>query len=66
VFNLKTPEDFSGNYQRVEADTSQSGAGTSATMKNQNGVVVNLMSEIAGRKFNLAREGLNIELKKLK
>jgi hypothetical protein len=35
-------------------------------MKNQNGVVVNLMSEIAGRKFNLAREGLNIELKKLK
>jgi hypothetical protein len=32
-------------------------------MKNQNGVVVNLMSTIEGRKFNLAREGMEIELK---
>jgi len=63
VFNLKTPADLSGNYQRVEADSSKGGAGTSATMKNKNGVVVNLVSEVAGRKFNLSREGLNIELK---
>jgi hypothetical protein len=66
VFNLKSPADFSGNYQKVEAGTSDSGAGTRATMKNQNGVVVNLVSTIEGRKFNLSREGLNIELKKQK
>lgn len=66
VFNLHTPADLSGNYQRVETNSSNSGAGTSATMENKNGVVVNLVSEVAGRKFNLSREGLNIELKAAK
>ena len=33
-------------------------------MKNQNGVVVNLMSTIEGRKFNFSRDGMEIELKK--
>ena len=63
VFNLKKPEDFGGNYQKVETQTSESGSESRATMKNQNGVVVNLMSTIEGRKFNLAREGMEIELK---
>jgi hypothetical protein len=64
VFNLKNPEDFSGNYQKVEPEGSASGGGTRATMKNQKGVVVNLVSAVEGRKFTLAREGMNIELKK--
>jgi hypothetical protein len=64
VFNLKSPEDFSGNYQKVETEASVSGGSSRATMKNQKGVVVNLASTIEGRKFNLGREGLNIELKK--
>ena len=64
VFNLKNLEDFSGNYQTVETEGSFSGAGTHATIKNQNGVVVNLVSTIAGRKFNLTREGLDVKLKK--
>lgn len=64
VFNLQNPEDFGGNYQRVESKGSVSGGGIRATMKNQNGVVVNLVSTIEGRKFNLAREGMDIELKK--
>jgi hypothetical protein len=66
VFNLKNPEDFTGNYQKAETDPSGSGGGTRATMKNKNGVVVNLMSTIEGRKFALAREGMDIELKKQK
>jgi hypothetical protein len=66
VFNLKSPEDIGGNYQKVEAKNAESSAGSSATMKNEKGVVVNLVSTIEGRKFNLAREGLNIELKKPK
>lgn len=64
VFELKNLEDFSGNYQKVEGKNTESGSGSSATMKNQNGVVVSLASTIEGRKFNLAREGMDIELKK--
>jgi hypothetical protein len=66
VFNLKSPGDFSGNYQKVEAKTSESGAGARASMRNQKGVVVNLASTVQGRKFNLGPDGLNIELKKPK
>ena len=66
VFNLKNPADFNGSYQKVEGKTSDSGAGSRATMKNQNGVVVNLVSTIEGRKFNLGTEGLSMELKKIK
>ena len=64
VFDLKKPEDFGGNYQKVEAQTSESGSASRATMKNQNGLVVSLMSTVEGRKFTLAREGMDIELKK--
>jgi hypothetical protein len=44
--------------------SSSRGDGTHATIKNQNGVVVNLVSTIEGRKFNLTREGLDVRLKK--
>ena len=64
VFNLQNLEDFSGNYQKVESDESVRGGTGRATMKNQNGVVVSLVSTVEGRKFNLAREGMDIELKK--
>jgi hypothetical protein len=64
VFNLKNPEDFSGTYQKAEAETSAGGGGTRATIKNQKGVVLNLASTVEGRKFNLGREGLTVELKK--
>jgi hypothetical protein len=64
VFNLKNPDDFTGNYQKVETQPPESGAGSRVTMKNQNGVVVNLASTMEGRKFALAREGMDIELKK--
>jgi hypothetical protein len=33
-------------------------------MKNQNGVVVNVVSPIEGRKFDLTSWGLDVELKK--
>src|SRR5258705_7151106 len=66
VFNLKRPGDFGGNYQKVEEKNAGIGAGSRATMKNQKGVVVNLVSAVEGRKFALAREGMDIELKKQK
>jgi hypothetical protein len=36
VFGLKKPEDFGGNYQKIEMQTSVSGSASRATMKNQN------------------------------
>ena len=63
VFELKNLEDFSGNYQKDAMD-SASGASNRATMKNQKGVVVNLVSAVEGRRFTLSREGMDIELKK--
>ncbi|MGH7871943.1 MAG: hypothetical protein ACREQO_06945 [Candidatus Binatia bacterium] len=66
VFELKRLEDFSGNYKEVASQDSASGAGTRATMKSPKGVVVNLVSAVEGRKFKLAREGMDIELKKQK
>ena len=65
VFNLKNVEDFSGNYKSAEGEKSGSG-GTRVTIKNQKGVVVNLVSKVEGRKFSVAREGMDIEFKKPK
>jgi len=64
VFDLKSVDDLNGTYQKVDAQTSQSGGASRATIRNQKGVIVNLMSTVQGRKFDLAREGMEIELKK--
>ena len=66
VFNLKSVAVFNGTYHKVEADTSDVGGGTRATMKNLNGVVVDLVSTVEGRKFILGRGGMSIELKRQK
>jgi hypothetical protein len=64
VSNLKKLEDFNGNYQSVDGQEMVTGGGTRATLKNQNGVVVNLVSTVKGRKFTLGRDGMDIEIKK--
>jgi hypothetical protein len=66
VFNLRRLEIFNGTYHKVEADAADARGTTRATMKNGNGVVVNLVSTIEGRKFILGRDGMSIELKKQK
>ena len=66
VFNLKNLEDFNGNYKSVEGENTASDGGSRATLKNPKGVVVDIMSTVAGRKFTLAREGMDIEMKKQK
>jgi hypothetical protein len=65
VFNLKNLEDFNGNYKAGDNENTPIG-GTRATVKNQKGVVVNLMSNVEGRKFSITREGIDIELKQPK
>jgi hypothetical protein len=66
VFNLKSVTLFNGTYHKVEEKSSEVGAGTRATMKNLNGVIVNLVSTVEARKFNLGRDGITIKLEKQK
>jgi outer membrane immunogenic protein len=66
VFNLKTLDDFAGNYKASEGEKSTTGGGTRVTVQNQKGVVVNLVSSVDGRKFSVARAGIDIELKQAK
>jgi hypothetical protein len=64
VFNLKKLEDFNGNYKIVKAERSVGGGGGLATIRNQNGVVVNVTATTGGHKFTLGADGMTIELKK--
>ncbi len=64
VSELMRLEDFSGNYKKVESKDSTSGADSRATLKNQKGVVLNLVSAVEGRKFNFSRDGMDVEFKK--
>lgn len=66
VFNLNRVAVFNGTYHKVEPETSDLAGGSRATMKNLNGVVVNLASTVEGRKFILGPDGLTIKLKENK
>jgi len=66
VFNLKSLAIFSGTYHKAEADASDLAGGSRVVMKNLNGVVVNLVSTVEGRKFILGRDGMTIKLKEQK
>src|SRR5262245_19451294 len=44
VFNLKKVDDFNGNYLAAGAGLTVGGGGAVATMKNQNGVKINVKS----------------------
>jgi hypothetical protein len=64
VFNLKNLEDFNGNYKTVEPAEPVGNGAAQATIKNQNGVVVNVIATTGGRKFTLGPDGMTIQLKK--
>jgi len=62
VYNLKNLEDFSGNYTAASTGAAVAGGGGVATMKNQNGVKMNLKATTRGLKFNLGAEGMKVKL----
>lgn len=64
VFNLKNLSDFNGNYTSVGAGVTIAGGGSGATMKNQNGVVMNVVAATKGLTFKLGVDGMKVELKK--
>jgi len=63
VYNLKKLSDFAGTYTAAEAGIAVGAGVGAASMRNQNGVDMNLTSTKTGIKFKLAPEGLKIELK---
>jgi esterase/lipase superfamily enzyme len=64
VFNRKTLDDFNGNYVAVGAGLTVAGGGGAATMKNQNGVTIEVKATTRGAKVALGASGVGIELLK--
>jgi len=64
VYNLKKLEDFNGNYTAGSAEGTLAGGAGALTMKNQNGVVIDLVSTTQGVNLKLALEGVKITLEK--
>ena len=63
VYHLAKVEDFSGNYAAAEAGAAVGGGMGVITLKNQNGVVMELHSTQSGVKLTAAGEGLDVKLK---
>jgi len=64
VYNLKKLEDFNGNYTAATAEGTLGGGAGATTMKNQNGVVIDLVTTTQGINLKLAPSGVNLRLKK--
>ncbi len=64
VYNLKKLEDFDGNYAAVGAEATVAGGASVVTMKNANGVRVNLGATTIGVKVTLGAGGVDMKIKK--
>ncbi len=64
VYKLNKLEDFNGNYTAAAAQATVGGGAGATAMKNQNGVVIQLVSTTQGVDFKLAASGVKINLKK--
>ena len=63
VYHLKKLSDFNGTYTSAAAEATIGGGAGVKTMKNQNGVVIQLKSKTQGINFKLAPEGVTLTLK---
>ena len=63
VYHLKKLSDFNGTYTGAAAEGTIGGGAGISTMKNQNGVVIELQSTTQGVNFKLAGEGVKFTLK---
>ncbi|HTZ38679.1 MAG TPA: hypothetical protein VMB77_00875 [Syntrophales bacterium] len=64
VYNLKKIEDFDGNYTSMAAEGTIGGGAGVTKMKNQNGVVIELVSTTQGANLKLAAEGVKFAIDK--
>jgi hypothetical protein len=63
VYHLKTLEDINGNYVGVGAGATLGGGAGAVTMKNQHGVVIEVVSTTKGLGLTLGSGGVDINLK---
>ncbi len=61
VYQLKDIKDFDGNYTAFSAGATAAGGGSVTTMRNQNGVTVELVSTTQGAKLTLGPSGVRIK-----
>ena len=64
VYNLKKLADFDGNYTAATGGATIAGGASATTMKNQNGVTVNLVSTTQGLKWALSAAGVDMKISK--
>lgn len=64
VYGLKKLEDFNGNYTAATAEGTLGGGAGASTMKNQNGVVIDLFTTTQGINLKLAPSGVKLMIKK--
>ena len=62
VYHLKKLSDFNGTYTGAAVEGTIGGGAGVSTMKNQNGVVIELLSTTQGVNFKLAGEGVKFTL----
>jgi hypothetical protein len=64
VYNMKTLEDFEGQYVKGTAGIAVGGGVAATSMRNDKGVVINLTSVGEGVDFRLAASGMEVKLVK--
>jgi len=62
VYYLKNVADFAGTYTAVAAGVTVGGGGGAKTMKNEKGVIIDLISTNQGVDFTLGTQGVKITL----
>ena len=63
VSNLTKLADFEGSYTAITTGAAVGGGAGASTMRNQNGVVIDLLGTTEGVKFNLSVDGMRLTLK---
>ena len=64
VYHLKSVDDFSGQYTAASAGAAIAAGGSISTMRNANGVVMNLKAITRGVKLKAGAEGFKVTLEK--
>jgi hypothetical protein len=64
VYNLKHLRDFDGHYVAYGAGLTVAGGRSAVTMRNQNGVRARIVSTSRGVDVTVAREGVDMQIKR--
>ncbi|HKE12574.1 MAG TPA: DUF1134 domain-containing protein, partial [Myxococcota bacterium] len=64
VYDLHKVEDFDGTYTAYAIGSTIGGGGSIATLRNQNGVVIKIVSTSQGLKLTLSASGVRMRIEK--